>query len=112
MEVTDTTGVIKATQSTPAGAVLVPWNPDESWKRDALLRVNAVLGAPTRTHTVYEHVDVMVHPLGVHLVESVATRFWVRRLLTNSSIHSQPSYTGSGEPEDLFAFVGRMSVVV
>ena len=78
MEIMDASGSLSATPGTPRGAVLIPWNPDDSWKRDALLRVNAVLGPPTRTHTVYEHVDVMVHPLGVHMVESVATRFWVR----------------------------------
>lgn len=80
MEIIDMTGSIGATNSTPAGAVLIPWNPDDSWKRDALLRVNAVLKPPTPTHTVYEHVDVMVHPLGVHLVEAVASRFWVQLL--------------------------------
>ena len=77
IEIRDATGSLDSTPGTPPSAILVPWNPDESWKRDALLRVNAVLGAPTRTHTVYEHVDVMVHPLGVNLVESIASSFWV-----------------------------------
>lgn len=42
-----------------------------------LLQVNAVLGPATRTHTIYEHIEVVVHPLGVHLTEAVATPFWV-----------------------------------
>lgn len=77
IEIRDATGSLGSTPGTPPSAILVPWNPDDSWKRDALLRVNAVLGPPTRTHTVYEHVDVMVHPLGVNLVESIASSFWV-----------------------------------
>ncbi len=42
-----------------------------------LVQVNAVLGPATRTHTIYEHIEVVVHPLGVHLTEAVATPFWV-----------------------------------
>ena len=42
-----------------------------------MLQVNAVLGPATRTHTIYEHIEVVVHPLGVHLTEAVATAFWV-----------------------------------
>lgn len=45
----------------------------------ALLQVNAVLGPATRTHTIYEHIEMVVHPLGVHLTEAVATAFWVSR---------------------------------
>ena len=41
------------------------------------MQVNAVLGPATRTHTIYEHIEVVVHPLGVHLTEAVATAFWV-----------------------------------
>ena len=79
IEIKEPTGSLQATPSTPSSAILVPWNPDDSWKRDALLRVNAVLGPPTRTHTVFEHLDVMVHPLGIHLVEPIAQSFWVRQ---------------------------------
>ena len=64
----------------PCAQVLTLWNPDESWARDALLRVNAVLGPATRSHTVYEHIEMVVHPLGVHLNEAVAAAFWVRSL--------------------------------
>lgn len=83
IEILDATAGLGATPSTPASAILVPWNPDDSWKRDALLRVNAVLAPPTRSQTVYEHVDVMFHPLGVHLVESIAQAFWVCLSLLN-----------------------------
>ena len=41
------------------------------------VRVTILVGAPTTTHTVYESVDVMVHPLGVHLTEAVASSIWV-----------------------------------
>jgi hypothetical protein len=76
--VTDATGGTPATPFTPAGAVLTLWHPDASWRRDPLLTVTAVLGAPTRSHTVYEHLELSVHPLGVHLHEALATAFWVR----------------------------------
>ena len=36
-----------------------------------------MLGPATRTHTIYEHIEVVVHPLGVHLTEAVAAAFWV-----------------------------------
>ena len=38
-EVLDLTGETKATAATPAGVIFCPWNPDESYARDALLRV-------------------------------------------------------------------------
>ena len=41
------------------------------------VRVTILVGTPTTTHTVYESVDVMVHPLGVHLTEAVASSIWV-----------------------------------
>ncbi len=68
---------LAATPGTDAGGILVPWNPDESWANDAMIRVNAKVGIPTRSHAVYEHMEVLVHPLGVHLSEGVATSFWV-----------------------------------
>ena len=40
--------------------------------------MNAVLGAPTDNHVIYDHLDVMVHPLGIHLNEHFANAFWVR----------------------------------
>lgn len=79
-EVLDATGGTPATAFTPPGAVLTLWHPDETWRRDPLLRVNAVLGMPTASHTVYEHLELLVHPLGVHLHEALATAFWVRML--------------------------------
>ncbi len=75
--VRDTTSSLPAAPGTEEGKVLTLWNPDESWSRDALLRVNAVLGPATRTHIIYEHIEVVVHPLGVHLNEAVAQSFWV-----------------------------------
>jgi hypothetical protein len=75
--VRDATGALPAAPGTEEGAILTLWNPDESWSRDALVRVNAVLGPATRSHTIYEHIEVVVHPLGVHLNEAVAQSFWV-----------------------------------
>ncbi|KAK9812398.1 hypothetical protein WJX73_007715 [Symbiochloris irregularis] len=75
-QVTDHTGAISATAYTEAGAVLVPWNPDASYARDALLRVQARLGIPTPQFAIWEHMDVMVHPLGVHLTDKFGTQIW------------------------------------
>lgn len=77
LTVRDATGALGAAAGTEAGMILTPWNPDESWTHDALVQVNAVLGPATRTHTIYEHIEVVVHPLGVHLTEAVAASFWV-----------------------------------
>ena len=41
-------------------------------------QVRAMLGTPTRDHVVYEHVDVLLHPLAVHLSDAIASSFWVR----------------------------------
>ena len=76
-QVTDHTGAISATAYTEAGAVLVPWNPDASYARDAVLRVQARLGIPTSQFAIWEHMDVMVHPLGVHLTDKFGTQIWV-----------------------------------
>lgn len=50
----------------------------QGWERDDLLRITAKLGEPSDTHTIYEHVDVLIHPLGVHLNEGIAVEVWVR----------------------------------
>lgn len=71
------------------GALLIPWNPNETYKRDALLLVTTELKAPTRTHTVYKHLEVMVHPLGINLTEGVAKRIWV-------SFYAQDIQCGEG----------------
>lgn len=78
LEVRDMAQGLAATPGTYAGGILVPWNPDESWANDAMLLVKARLGPPTRSHTVYDHMEVLLHPLGVHLTDSIATTFWVR----------------------------------
>ena len=52
------------------------------------VRVTILVGAPTTTHTVYESVDVMVHPLGVHLTEAVASSIWVSCCSTKCLLHS------------------------
>lgn len=73
----DQTGAIGPTAFTQEGGILVPWNPDASYVRDAFLRVQAKLGTPTADFSIYDHMDVMVHPLGVHLTEKFASQLWV-----------------------------------
>lgn len=88
-EVLDLTGATAATPATPPGVLFCPWNPDESYTRDALIRVQARLGTPEPMLTVYDHLDILVHPLGVHLTERVATQFWVRLPLLPASVGLQ-----------------------
>ena len=77
----DASGLLGSTAGTEQGAVLSMWRPDEGWgERDAFIVANAKLGASTSTHHIYEHLDVMVHPLGVHLSETMGRNFWVSRL--------------------------------
>ena len=77
-EVLDLTGATGSTPSTPPGVIFCPWNPDESYARDALIRVQARVGTPELACVIYEHLEILVHPLGVHLTERVASQFWVR----------------------------------
>ncbi|WIA10179.1 hypothetical protein OEZ85_010383 [Tetradesmus obliquus] len=55
-----------------AGIILAPWNPDESWERDELVRIYAIHGALEKRHVVYEHIEVLVHPIRVHLTAALA----------------------------------------
>lgn len=45
---------------------------DESWVHDPMLRLYAVHGAQERRYNVYEHLEVLVHPIRVHLTYSNA----------------------------------------
>lgn len=76
--------------------IVSAWNPDEGWERDALLRVNATKGIPTLDLTVWELVDVMVHPLGVHIVQHVANNLWVRSLVAAKTIAANDRLSGIG----------------
>ncbi len=80
--------------------VVSAWNPDESWAQDVLLRVNATKGVPTAELTVWSLVDVMVHPLGVHIHQQVANSLWVSQhcltlchLLCQMPAHAYKSIT-------------------
>ena len=73
----DRQGLVGEAPGLEPGMILSAWNPDESWVHDALLRVNATKGVPTLELTVWSLVDVMVHPLGVHIHQQVANSLWV-----------------------------------
>ncbi len=85
IEVKDRQGLVGEAPGLEPGMVLSAWNPDESWVQDALLRVNATKGVPTQELTVWSLVDVMVHPLGVHIHQQVANSLWVSLLLENKT---------------------------
>ncbi|KAL0030048.1 hypothetical protein WJX79_003167 [Trebouxia sp. C0005] len=76
IEVKDRQGLVGEAPGLEPGMVVSAWNPDESWAKDALLRVNATKGVPTAELTVWSLVDVMVHPLGVHIHQQVANSLW------------------------------------
>ena len=78
VEVKDRQGLVGEAPGLEPGMVVSAWNPDESWVQDALLRVNATKGVPTLDLNVWSLVDVMVHPLGVHIHQQVANSLWVR----------------------------------
>ena len=78
VEVKDKQGLVGDAPGLESGMIVSAWNPDESWAQDALLRVNATKGVPTLELTVWSLVDVMVHPLGVHVQQQVANSLWVR----------------------------------
>jgi hypothetical protein len=61
-----------ATAAAEAGLILAPWNPDESWEADELVRIYAIHGAMEARHVVYEHIEVLVHPIRVHLTAALA----------------------------------------
>jgi len=77
IEVQDRQGLVGEAPGLEPGMVVSAWNPDESWAHDALLRVNATKGVPAAELTVWSLVDVMVHPLGVHIHQQVANSLWV-----------------------------------
>ena len=78
VEVKDRQGLVGDAPGLEPGMIVSAWNPDESWVQDALLRVNATKGVPTLDLNVWSLVDVMVHPLGVHIHQQVANSLWVR----------------------------------
>jgi hypothetical protein len=61
-----------AVAAAEAGVILAPWNPDESWEADELVRIYAIHGAMEARHVVYEHIEVLVHPIRVHLTAALA----------------------------------------
>ncbi len=91
--------------------VVSAWNPDESWAQDALLRVNATKGVPTAELTVWSLVDVMVHPLGVHIHQQVANSLWVSQhclalcqiAVPNACTYVYFRYNVTNVHEDLFS---------
>ncbi len=55
------------------GIILAAWKPDNSWADDELLRLYCVHGALEAAASVYEHIEVVAHPVVVHLTYALAT---------------------------------------
>ena len=43
-----------------------------------MVRVNAVMGVPTEQHTIYENLDLLVHPVRLHIHDALLSKLWVR----------------------------------
>jgi Golgi-body localisation protein domain len=76
VDIIDATGNLSEGPVTPAGVILACWNPDASYEREPVVRVVTTMGVPTRTHTVFEHLDASLHPLSLHLTENIAVACW------------------------------------
>ncbi len=76
IDIIDATGNLSEGPATPPGVILACWNPDASYEREPVLRIVTTMGVPTRTHTVFEHLDASLHPLSLHLTESIAVACW------------------------------------
>jgi hypothetical protein len=76
VDIIDATGALPEGPATPPGVILTVWNPDNSYEREPTLRVVATMGVPSPTHTIFEHLDATLHPLSVHLTESIAVECW------------------------------------
>lgn len=76
IDIIDATGNLSEGPATPPGVILACWNPDASYEREPVLRVVTTMGVPTRTHTVFEHLDASLHPLSLHLTEQIAVTCW------------------------------------
>jgi len=76
IEIMDASGSLPEGPATPPGIILTVWNPDPSYEREPVLRIVTTMGIPTPTLTVFEHLDATLHPLSVHLTESIAVACW------------------------------------
>jgi hypothetical protein len=43
-------------------------------------------GIPTEEHTIFENLDLMVHPLRVHFNDVLLTNLWVRARIAHSAV--------------------------
>lgn len=73
----DTTKQVPKSPGTQEGVLFGCWNPDASWEKDEMIRVNATMGSPTpEARAIYDHLEFMVHPLGIHLTYPVANSLY------------------------------------
>ena len=95
VDIIDATGNLSEGPATPPGVILACWNPDSSYEREPVLRVVTTMGVPTRTHTVFEHLDASLHPLSLHLTESIAVACWEYFFPKEDSRSRQEAFTQS-----------------
>jgi len=91
----DATGSLPEGPATPPGVILAVWNPDASYEREPVLRIVTTMGVPTATHTIFEHLDATLHPLSVHLTESIAVGCWEYFFPKEDSKTRQEAFTQS-----------------
>jgi hypothetical protein len=64
---------LAAADAAEAGIILGPCYPDESYLQEEMVRIYADHGALEKHHIVYEHIEVLVNPVRVHLTAALAT---------------------------------------
>jgi len=55
-----------------------------------MVRVNAVMGVPTEQYTIYENLDLMVHPMRLHINDALLSKLWVRAKLYIYTLDDDP----------------------
>jgi hypothetical protein len=97
-----------------AGIILAPWNPDQSWERDELVRIYAIHGALEKRHVVYEHIEVLVHPIRVHLTAALAAALQDYFNLKDEDSKLLPGAAGKGgaKPAGAGSFCACSSSVI
>eukprot|EP00798_Chlamydomonas_sp_ICE-L_P007148 gene7148-255_t len=69
----DLQGLLGSAPGSLVGPILTVWNPDSSWEGDDALSIYTIHGGLTHEGAfVYDHIEVVLHPLIIHLTSNLA----------------------------------------
>eukprot|EP00873_Tetraselmis_striata_P004035 jgi/Tetstr1/424299/TSEL_014867.t1 len=75
LELHDAEGRLPATKGTGNGVILAHWDPSPASENDPTLTLHARHGPHTSgSQLVMQHLEVVVHPLGMHLTQALASQ--------------------------------------